>query len=155
VPAKPQTRQAALASNEKQLLAEIEQLRIEVGRLKQKLIDERGDRAVQAEVHTVLSKLQGSPGLVDENGDRHLPDGRFIPSAINDGGTSRVAEPGAPRVTMGQDDGWSAEQFDQEYPELAPSSPSSGLGEQATKAFDRFFNAPDPHLDKIRQFLLD
>lgn len=172
MPTESQIRQLQLAANEEQLLAEIERLRLEVGRLSRQLVEERTDRAVQAQVHTVLSTLQPRPQCPspaeptndqptvlpdDQMGDeevdgRVLPDGRFIPIPSVVGGTSQPVEPGAPRVN-GADitDGQLATNGNKG----SASSCEFAPGDQSATAFDEFFNAPDPHLDKIRRFLLD
>ena len=148
-------------------MAEIERLRLEVGRLSRQLIEERTDRAVQAQVHTVLSTLQPRPedppvtatpdqtpveSEAHSSSGRTLDDGRFIPTPAVVGGTVRPVEPGAPRVNgVAVDDETPASDSD-DHPD---SSCEFAPGDQSATAFDEFFNAPDPHLDKIRRFLLD
>ncbi len=147
MPTKSQTRWSPLATDdEEELLAEIEWLRHEVDRLSRQLTEERLDRAVQQEVKTVLSTLVNPQNVP---AGRRLADGRYIPSPLTVGGTVRPAEPGAPRVAVPDDEDRSAEaQADHGECEFAP-------GDESASAFDDFFNAPDPQLDKIRRFLLD
>ena len=141
----PRSSGAASASDERELLAEIDRLRREVDRLNGELRAERRDRFVDLDVETVLSSLTNPPPGLDPGG-RLLPDGRFIPPAIADGGRSAPPEPGAPRVAS--------------IPESSPSIPGSttscefAVDDESATAFDQFFNAPDPQLDKIRRFLL-
>ncbi|MDH4276663.1 MAG: hypothetical protein OEW83_01130 [Acidimicrobiia bacterium] len=132
---------------EHELVAEIDRLRREVDRLTSELRAKRLDRIVDLDIETVLSSLTNPPPALDPGG-RLLPDGRFIPPAIADGGRAAPPEPGAPRVTA--------------IPETAasviPGSTSScefAADDESATAFDQFFNAPDPQLDKIRRFLLD
>ena len=134
VPTKSQTRQAAPDIDEAELLAEIERLRGEVARLSRQLHEERLDRVVQHDVNTVLSTLVNPDGKGAGAG-RQLEDGRFIPSAVSVAGAVRPAEPGAPRVPV-------------------PGECEFAPGDESATAFDVFFNAPDPHLEKIRRFLL-
>lgn len=126
-------------ASERELLAEVDRLRREVDRLSDELQAERPDR-FDLDVETVLSSLNSPPPGLDPGG-RLLPDGRFIPPAIADGGTSAPPEPGAPRVrpVVTSDSKTSCE--------FAPD-------DESATAFDEFFNAPDPQLDKIRRFLL-
>lgn len=134
----------APTAGEHELLAEIDRLRREVDRLNGQLRAERLDRFVDLDVPTVLSSLTNPPPALDPGG-RLLPDGRFIPPAITDGGRSAPPEPGAPRVATSPD------------PDPAPDSTTScefPADDDSATAFDRFFNAPDPQLDKIRRFLL-
>ncbi len=136
---------AASADDVDELLAEIDRLRREVDRLNDELEAERLDRFVDLDVKTVLSSLTNPPPGLDPGG-RLLPDGRFIPPAIVDGGRSAPPEPGAPRLAT--------------IPESGSSTPDSNTScefaadDESGKAFDRFFNAPDPQLDKTRRFLL-
>lgn len=123
------------------LLAEIEKLKREVDRLNAELRSERLNRGVDLDVETVLSSLSAPPPALDPGG-RRLPDGRFIPPPITDGGTSARPEPGAPRVATGPQSG-------------SVTSCEFGPDDDSATAFDQFFNAPDPQLDKIRRFLLD
>ena len=135
----------APVADERELLVEIDRLRREVERLNNELRAERHNRFVDLDVETVLSSLTSPPPALDPGG-RLLPDGRFIPPAIADGGRSAPPEPGAPRVAT--------------VPESNPARPGSttscefAADDESATAFDQFFNAPDPQLDKIRRFLL-
>ncbi len=122
------------ATSEQQLLAEIDRLRREVDRLSDEL-QGRPDHPLDLEIQTVLSSLTNPPATLDPSG-RRLTDGRYIPRPVVDGGTSAPAEPGAPRVA-------------------ADRSCEFAEDDESAAAFDQFFNAPDPHLDKIRRFLID
>ena len=156
VPTESQIRQIDTApeppAGNEQLIAEVERLRSEVGRLSRKLVEERADRAVQREVRTVLSSLFCSPTVDpdDRPAGRTLTDGRFVPSPVMARGTVLDPEPGAPRVeaspvvALNQT---TVRKHDSTY-EFAP-------GDVSATAFDDFFNAPDPHLEKIRRFLLE
>ncbi len=125
---------------ERELLAEIDRLRCEVDRLNAELRSERLDRSVSLDIKTVLSSLTNPPPALDPGG-RLLPDGRFIPPAVADGGRSAPPEPGAPRVTVTPESG-------------SETSCEFAADDESATAFDQFFNAPDPQLDKIRRFLL-
>lgn len=130
-------------ADKREMLAEIDRLRREITRLKSELRAERYDRLVDLDVETVLSSLTNPPPALDPGG-RLLGDGRFIPPAIVDGGRSAPPEPGAPRV-------------DPESSQSIPGSSTScefAADDESATAFDEFFNAPDPQLDKIRRFLL-
>ncbi len=126
-------------ASENLLRAEIDRLRAEVDRLNLRLREERMDRAVRNQVHTVLSTLSPPVGVAVEPAEpasgRLLDDGRVLPDAVAVPSEVRPAEAGAPRTPTTPE--W----------EFSP-------GDEAATAFDNFFNAPDPHLEKIRRFLI-
>ena len=128
------------AGSENELLAEIERLRREVDRLTDELRTERHDRLVDLNIETVLGSFSSPPQSLDPGGQL-LDDGRFIPPPVADGGTSKPAEPGAPRVIAVVESGSS-------------TSCEFAADDESATAFDQFFNAPDPQLEKTRRFLL-
>ena len=163
------------ATNERRLLDEIDRLRREVDRLSDELRAERLERWDDARVEAVLAPRAADPADLRICG-RSLPDGRFIPLPVTDGGTSAPAEPGAPRPATADAPVAEAELSEAELPEAETSetelslvdgfSLAGGLAltdrhldlaldDDSATAFDEFFNMPDPQLDKIRRFLLD
>ncbi len=127
-------------ASEDDLRAEIDRLQREITRLNDQLKAAQLDRGVDLDVQAVLSSLTNPPPALEPTG-RRLPDGRFLPAPVADGGTSAPPEPGAPRVIDIPDAG-------------SPTSCEFDPDDDSVNAFDEFFNAPDPQLDKIRRFLL-
>lgn len=143
--APPSTSNTGPAVAERELRAEIDRLQREVDRLQGELRAERLDRVVDLDVHTVLSSLTNPPPALDPGG-RLLPDGRFIPPAVVDGGRSAPPEPGAPRVATAAESGLATAGSITSY--------EFSADDKSATAFDQFFNAPDPQLEKTRRFLL-